>query len=519
VIALELGTVIATQDGPSPFRFSFVVRSGVRVGLNRFVKVEVDGDWLFGHVTDVVRTNRYFERTDAVWEYERGGGLSAAFPTKMWEYSVASVRVIGSWRNGTVQRPAVPPSPGQTVYGLSEDELWSVLGLDREGLEIGTIEEQGCSVRLNPTRLLQKHLAILAMSGAGKSNCARVLVEELLRRGSGRPAVVIFDVHGEYSGMASAFRDQVKVVRAESVRIAVSEMTIWHFKEFLPEMSGSQARDLSQILAELRSQSRAFGIEEVIERLRESERVNRNLRAALEGWLFDLQALGVFGRDGWPRWEDVVAPGTAVIVDMERITSLTKKQILLAYIADRLFLLRRRGLIPPTVLVIEEAHTFAPTESAISKHILETIAREGRKFFMSLVVISQRPVRLSATLLSQTNTNIILRITNPYDLEHIKKSSEMVTGEMTDAISSLAVGEALVVGEAVNFPVFVRVRKSITSDRFESSFEEAARLYELSTRPGSWSTETSEQSSSLRMDSGESTRSSTYSSITGERST
>jgi DNA helicase HerA-like ATPase len=330
---------------------------------------------------------------------------------------------------------------------------------------------------------------------------------------------VIFDVHGEYSGMASAFRDQVKVVRAESVRIAVSEMTIWHFKEFLPEMSGSQARDLSQILAELRSQSRAFGIEEVIERLRESERVNRNLRAALEGWLFDLQALGVFGRDGWPRWEDVVAPGTAVIVDMERITSLTKKQILLAYIADRLFLLRRRGLIPPTVLVIEEAHTFAPTESAISKHILETIAREGRKFFMSLVVISQRPVRLSATLLSQTNTNIILRITNPYDLEHIKKSSEMVTGEMTDAISSLAVGEALVVGEAVNFPVFVRVRKSITSDRFESSFEEAARLYELSTRPGSWSTETSEQSSSLRMDSGESTRSSTYSSITGERST
>jgi len=514
---MELGTVIATQDGPSPFGFSFIVRDGVKVGLNRFVKVEVEGEWLFGHVTNVVRTNRYFERPDAVWEYERGGGLRAVFPTEMWGYSIASVRAVGVWKDGVLRRPVFPPAPGQVVHDLAEEELKAVLGLDEGGLEIGTMDERGMAVRLNPTRLLQKHLAILAMSGAGKSNCARVLVEELLRRGRGRPALVIFDVHGEYSDLASSFRGRVRAVRAEDVRIGVPEMTIWHFREFLPEMSGSQARDLSQILAELRSQLRTFGMEDVIERLRENERVNRNVRAALEGWLSDLQSLGIFGREEWPRWEEM-KPGTAVIVDMGRITSLTKKQILLTYIADRLFLLRRKGLIPPTVLVVEEAHTFAPTESAISKHVLETIAREGRKFFMSLVVISQRPVRLSATLLSQTSTNMILRITNPYDLEHIKRSSEMMSGEMIDTIPGLAVGEALVVGEAVNFPIFVRIRRSPTASS-GSSFEEAAEIYELSVRSSErLMVETSEQSSSFSMDSGGSTRSSTYSSITADRS-
>ena len=171
------------------------------------------------------------------------------------------------------------------------------------------------------------------------------------------------------------------------------------------------------------------------------------------------------------------------MVDLSDMTSLRKKQMLVAYAARRLFNVRKRNRVPPFILCLEEAHQFCPSgesmESAISRSVIETIARESRKFYASLMLVSQRPVRLSTTVLSQANTNIILRITNPYDLEHIKKSSEAITGEVADMISSLPVGEALIVGEAVSHPIFIKVRQRRSRESsHEAGLEEAAREFE-----------------------------------------
>ncbi|GAI52841.1 unnamed protein product [marine sediment metagenome] len=92
-------------------------------------------------------------------------------------------------------------------------------------------------------------------------------------------------------------------------------------------------------------------------------------------------------------------------------------------------------------------------------------------------------MRLSTTVLSQANTNIILRVTNPYDLEHIKQSSEAITSEVADMISSLPVGEALIVGEAVNYPIFVKVRRRRSRESAHGAgLEEAAREFERRNR-------------------------------------
>ena len=108
-------------------------------------------------------------------------------------------------------------------------------------------------------------------------------------------------------------------------------------------------------------------------------------------------------------------------------------------------------------------HQFAPehsiNKSAISKSIIETIAREGRKFYGQICLISQRPVKLSNTVLSQCNTHIILRVTNPNDLDHIKATSEALTKESTRMISTLPTGNALILGTATNFPIFVKIRE------------------------------------------------------------
>jgi DNA helicase HerA-like ATPase len=71
--------------------------------------------------------------------------------------------------------------------------------------------------------------------------------------------------------------------------------------------------------------------------------------------------------------------------------------------------------IPPFMLVVEEAHNFCPErgfEKAISSNIMRTIASEGRKFGLGMMVISQRPARVDKNVISQCNTQIILRVTN-----------------------------------------------------------------------------------------------------------
>jgi DNA helicase HerA-like ATPase len=86
---------------------------------------------------------------------------------------------------------------------------------------------------------------------------------------------------------------------------------------------------------------------------------------------------------------------------------------------------------------------------------------------------------LDTTTLAQCNTKIILRITNPYDIDHIGKSSEGLDKRSLDMITTMRVGEALLVGEAANYPVFfkVRERKSAKS-KHEISLEDAALSFE-----------------------------------------
>jgi DNA helicase HerA-like ATPase len=72
-----------------------------------------------------------------------------------------------------------------------------------------------------------------------------------------------------------------------------------------------------------------------------------------------------------------------------------------------------------------------------------------------------------------------MKITNPYDLDHIKRTSEGITYETANALTSLPVGTALIVGEAVNYPFFFKVReKKIKPSKHEMKLEEAALKYE-----------------------------------------
>ncbi|MFP4045538.1 MAG: ATP-binding protein [Candidatus Aenigmatarchaeota archaeon] len=477
-----IGTVISTQDSPSSSKFCFVLKEdsdGIPARQNQFVMLQSEEGKLIGRVSDIHKTNRYFERAESVREYERKGEkMKDIFPTDRWEYWMAEAQSLGVYYDDRIQRATFPPSPGTDVYLADSEILSPFLGLDQEqGLEVGKVGHHDIPVNLALTRLFQKHLAILALSGAGKSYLTSVLIEELLDRDeeAGQIAPIIIDTHGEYIGFAEDenYHDKVNVIRGKDYKIGVSQASPSLFFTLKPNLSGAQKRELNRIIREMSDErsGEVYGLSDLGERIASDESIKSSTQEVLLSELSHLRRTGLFGKVDSPSIDDIARQGRATIIDISDLTSLEKRQMLVTHLARKLFFARQNSKIPPFVLFLEEAHNFTPEgrkrKNALSRPIIERIAREGRKFHASLCLISQRPIKLATTALSQCNTNIIMRITNPYDQDHIGHSSEGLTKEVLDTISSLRVGEAFIVGEAVNYPLFakIRERKSKKSER------------------------------------------------------
>jgi len=123
-----------------------------------------------------------------------------------------------------------------------------------------------------------------------------------------------------------------------------------------------------------------------------------------------------------------------------------------------------RGSLP-VVLVLEEAQNYIREkrfgdEDSISRDVFERIAREGRKYGLSLVVASQRPSELSKTVLSQCNSFVVHRLQNPEDLRYFKEIVPGIYGPLLDQLPALAPQTALILGECVRAPALVRIREA-----------------------------------------------------------
>lgn len=117
----------------------------------------------------------------------------------------------------------------------------------------------------------------------------------------------------------------------------------------------------------------------------------------------------------------------------------------------------------PVFVFVEEAHRFIPYQgNTRSSRIIKKIAAEGRKFGVFLVVITQRPSKIHPDALSQCNSQIVMRITNPDDQQAIAKSSERLGEALLGDLPGLNTGEAVVVGEMTRAPVMMKVKRRRT---------------------------------------------------------
>ena len=391
-------------------------------------------------------------------------------------------------KRGLLQVPRTPFDTGSRIMHAEEDLIRHVLGLNDNkdsGAYIGLLKGHNLPVYLNIDSLVQKHICILAKTGGGKSYACGVLVEELLKK---KVPMVIIDTHGEYQSLTkpnkskkeqkNMVRFNVKQREYSSQIVNYSPVTgrgdVKHLtlsglnleaREIIDllsaKLSGPQIGVLYQAIKEVKEYKSVYNFRDIIDAVNRSKSNARwNVIASLES----LDSIGVFSEQGTST-EELVRKGKCSLINMKGVPP-DVQGVVVARLTKELFEDRKAGKIPPFLLIVEEAHNYCPERgfgSAVSSNMLRTIASEGRKFGMGLCIVSQRPAKVDKNIISQCNTNIILKVTNPNDLKAIIQSVEGLTSQTYDEIQRLPIGMALISSASLQMPIMADIRTRETS--------------------------------------------------------
>jgi DNA helicase HerA-like ATPase len=462
--------------------FKFAVSDSTATKRSDYIKVwhEVDG-WTLAQVASITRSSEGFSIEQAVDVAEGSSRVG-----DMDQQIIAEASVIGSRdKHGALRVPKSPFSPGDKVFKADEMLIKQTLGLMRGDVYIGLLEGQNIRVNLDANNLVQKHCSILAKTGAGKSYTSGVILEELLEKDV---PLLIIDPHGEYGTLKfsnqekpgmferygitpKGYGDRVTIYtpasktlnpmadllfRLNGINLGVKDL----MQFFSDEHSQNQTGILFEAVSKLKVEKTKYTIEDIIFEVGQNKsKIKWNVINKLE----TLKETGILS-DKATTISDLVQDGRASIIDMKGVNP-DLQALIVAKLCGDLFDARKLNTVPPCMLVLEEAHNFCPEKGfggTVSSDILRTIASEGRKFGLGLMVVSQRPARVDKNILSQCNTQIIMKVTNPNDLQAISKGLEGISSEVIDDIKRLSPGVAMIVSTYIERPVLVdiRVRKS-----------------------------------------------------------
>ena len=355
-------------------------------------------------------------------------------------------------------------------------------------------------VSLDAKTLCSRHFAILAMTGAGKSNTVATLSEELYKIAKGKINIVIIDPHGEYTEMKSnneinilkpvldpsqfnpeqipsllklngnATNQSSLLIRAASTinyeihknkDYAFGENYLIKLEEKLREWadaikSGNRTikyYDGRKITSDELKKNDIDTINKVIKRINDYIIKNSKLLGDHKG-MFSIRndKINILDLSSLSEWKmiPIVAEFMKKTLN-ERIKAVSGQNVYLNVFET------------PTLVIIEEAHIFAARDAnGMKKEALQwisRIAKEGRKFGVGMGIISQRPKELNSTVLSQANTKIILKIVEPADQRYVQESSENISNDLLKDMPRLSTGEAVIVGSSLQIPATVKINR------------------------------------------------------------
>jgi hypothetical protein len=485
------------------------------------------------------------ERVNPLFPHEAGHELAATQTNPLdtvlslsREMVTAVCQVLGAEHtgvkaNGRLDQLRYPAQPASPAYRpMATDVARVVIGdVQQKGhraVDLATLSNRPeIDVLVDGHAIVARHLAILAMTGAGKSVTARRIIEQLAKKNY---PIVIFDPHGDYTGLADVQELSQRVRRfyatfpvfeqdadtvASVVDVLGSKLSdpqrpffdrLFDFaRQFLTGDKKDVEARKQWLVSLLNSQYVTPGnirpdvhllgnLAEAAQRVVETEDQQRIGDLVGWGWAevanYDKANAKTLKAISWKcrktggalrRMEDtnrrvakkaeplptdraeLVKYGQVSVVSLAGYTGDFQATIY-SLIAEDIFEKRvREELKLPVLFVLEEAHNFAPGHPATDaeRRAISTtrqIAQEGRKFGVGQVLISQRPSRLDETTLSQCNSFVIMRMVNPADQQFVRRVIETLGEDEAKLLPDLDVGEALLSGQFINFPVLVRVK-------------------------------------------------------------
>ena len=443
--------------------------------------------------------------------------LSAPSPTNNpgdKELRIVEVEFIGELPKGADGIPrsfrrgiSGYPSLGDAVYRANRAELALAYACDNAtSVRVGHIQQDpSIPAMIKIDEMLGKHFAILGTTGTGKS-CAVALILRRILDKNPQAHILLLDVHREY---AQSFQGMAEIITPdnmslpfwllnfdEAVEIIVGNQAhrdadVEILREIIPmakqRYMGNQRRDKAGITRNaLGVEASNIGVDTpipyrtsdllgVVEEymgkleLRNDLAPYKRIKAKLEAISRDPRYSFMFGSlTVQDNMAAVLARIFRIPVNGKPIAILELGGLPSEIINVVVSVLARlafdfgvwsAGRVPIT-FVCEEAHRYVPNDKTLgfepTKRAISKIAKEGRKYGVSLAIITQRPAELDPTILSQCNTIFSLRLTNERDQEILKAGISDAAASLLEFMPTMGTGEAITFGEGVALPTRIK---------------------------------------------------------------
>ena len=395
------------------------------------------------------------------------------------------------------------PALGASAEPARKEDLESIFSVDdRNSINVGTVfQDASLPAKVRVNELLGKHFAVLGTTGTGKSCTVALLLQSILDH-CPHAHILLLDAHAEY---AAAFGNRAEVITYSDLQIPFWMLTFEELVEVIFPDKEDYKTEI-EILAEFvrqckstygqrgeagatlrRSSLRSTVSEDapvrysmtdlmslVDERMgaldHQSEiTLYRRLRGALEsrmrderyGFMFSPEAVATELSDVFSRLFRIPVAGKPLAI--LELTGLPSEVLsVIVSLTSRLafdFGVRSNGETPIT-FICEEAHKYISADPKLgfqpARRSIARVAKEGRKYGVSLGIITQRPSDLDPALLSQCNTLISMRLTNEDDQSFVRCAVSDGARGLVTFLPSLAPGEAIAFGEGVALPMRLR---------------------------------------------------------------
>jgi DNA helicase HerA-like ATPase len=510
---------VTDQQPPARIRLGVVIGGSLKEGLQvrldppvsveqvavgRYVIIEGEEKRFFGLISDI-QLGALNERGLAALP-----ALDDEFQRQVWTGSglYGCLTVVPALALDRLDPTAGPqpvktvPRHFATVLEASEEDVAQVFGSDGENyFAIGTPVEMETKVCLDLARVVERSVGVFGKSGTGKTFLTRLLLAGLVHRA--RAANLVFDMHNEYGwegtseggppprGLKKLFGSRVKIVtldEANSRRRRVSwdgALTIG-YDEIEPEdiVLLAETLQLSQPMIDtvyLLSQAYGerwlttlLGVKSELQRRELAQRLGLH-QGSLEALTRKLRKLTRFEflveEPATKMAEQIVewlSEGTSVVIEFGSYRVLEAyilvANVLTRRIHDHYVTAVERAMGDPThqkpaplVITIEEAHKFLDPRVA-QQTIFGTIAREMRKYNVTLLIVDQRPSQIDEEVLSQIGTRICCLLDNEKDIDAVLAGAPN-RGELRQVLARLETKQqALVFGYAVPMPIVIKTR-------------------------------------------------------------